>query len=158
MDGVAKPDPDRGGVDGSAEHEVAFVVAGGDRAVALELVDRPLDDVALFVGLGVEVGWAATVAASFRAVTDLIGRLGNDRPDPSSSQVRADCTAGVGLVSQHQAGPGTGPSASTAADPNTGHNRGERQRIVAMSSGGDPRDRPAPTIGSQVDLARQPTA
>ena len=42
MYGVAEPDADGGDVDGSAEHVVALVGAGGDRSAALELVDRPL--------------------------------------------------------------------------------------------------------------------
>ena len=72
-DGVAEPDPDRGDVDGSAEHEVAFVVAGCDRAEALELVDRALDDVALLVASRVERGWPPALAATAQPVV-LAGR------------------------------------------------------------------------------------
>jgi hypothetical protein len=51
--GVSEPDPDRGEVDGSAEDVVAFVIAGGYRAVGFEFVDGAFDGVALLVAFGV---------------------------------------------------------------------------------------------------------
>jgi hypothetical protein len=84
---MTEPDPDRGDVDGPAEDEVAFVVAGGDRAVAPELVDRAFDDVAPLVVLGVEPGRSTASAAAGGAVADLVGGLGDGRPDAASSQL-----------------------------------------------------------------------
>lgn len=55
-DGVAEPDSDRGDVDGAVDDVGAFVVAGGHGAELFELVDAALDNVAAFVGLGVELG------------------------------------------------------------------------------------------------------
>lgn len=63
-----QPDPDGGDVDGSAEYEVALVVAGGHRSVALELVDGALNDVALLVALDVEMRRSATLAAALEPV------------------------------------------------------------------------------------------
>jgi hypothetical protein len=52
--GMPEPDPDRGHVDGSAPDEVALVITGGHGAMLAELAERPLDDVALIIGGGVE--------------------------------------------------------------------------------------------------------
>jgi len=62
--GVAEPDSDRGDIDGSAEHVIAFVVSGGHGPVALEFVDGALDGVALLVDFGVELWWPSAVAAA----------------------------------------------------------------------------------------------
>lgn len=53
---------------GSAEDVVAFVVAGGYRAVAFELVDGARDGVALLVAVGVELRWPAALAAAAASV------------------------------------------------------------------------------------------
>ena len=60
---MTEPDPDRGHVDGPAPNEVAFVVPGRHSPVLSELAERPLDDVALLIGGGVEGGRAAASAA-----------------------------------------------------------------------------------------------
>jgi hypothetical protein len=54
LDWVTEPDPDRGNVDGALIRLLAFVVAGGDGAVDLKLVDAALDDVAVLVLVAVE--------------------------------------------------------------------------------------------------------
>ena len=123
--------------------------------MALELIDRALDDVALLVAVRVERGWAACAAATTHSVACLIRGLGNCRNDPTSSQVGTDRPAGVGLIAQHPPGSGPRAAGSAAANPDPGHHRFERQRVVAMSSGGDPGDRPAAAIGGKVSLARQ---
>ena len=66
--------------------------------MALELVDRALDDVALLVAVRVERGWAACAAAATYSVARLIRGLGDGRSDPASSQVGTDRPAGVGLM------------------------------------------------------------
>jgi hypothetical protein len=70
--------------------KILTVVAGGDRAVAPELVDRAFDDVAPLVVLGVEPGPSTASAAAGGAVADLVGGLGDGRSDAASSQLRAD--------------------------------------------------------------------
>src|SRR5215203_2218284 len=157
-DGVAEPDPDRGEVDGSAECVVAFVVAGGHRPVGLELVDGAFDDVALLVDLGVEAGWPPTRTAPPEPVLLLVGRFGDGGLDPALPQVGADPAAGVGLIAQHPAGSGPWPAGSSAADSDRGHHRPKPQAVVPLSGAGDPRDRPAPSVGGQVNLAGQPSA
>src|SRR5215207_6777344 len=156
--GVAEPDSDRGEVDGSAEGVVAFVVAGGHRPVGLELVDGAFDDVALLVDLGVEPGWPTTRTAPPEPVLLLVRGFGDGGLDPALPQVGADPAAGVGLVAQHPAGSGPWPAGSSAADPDPGHHRPKPQAVVPLPGTGDPRDRPAPPVGGQVNLARQPAA
>ena len=155
-DGVAEPDPDRGEVDRSAECVVALVVAGGHRPVGLELVDAALHDVALLVDLAVEPGWPPALGAQPASVLLLVRGFGDGGLDPASAQVGADRAAGVGLIAQHPAGSGPWPAGSAAADPDRGHHRPEPEAVVPLPGTGDPRDRPTPSIGGQVNLARQP--
>jgi len=156
-DGVSSPDPDRGNIDGSAEHVVTFVVTGGEGAVPLEFVDGAFDDVAQLVALGVELRCSPALVAPAEPVAALVGRFRDGCPDPASPQVRADGAAGVGLVAQHLGGSGPWPATTPAADPDPGHDRLEGQRIVAVTGGGDPADRAAAGVGGEVNLARQPT-
>jgi hypothetical protein len=53
--------------------------------------DAPLDGVALLVGIGIEAGRTAALAAPPQTVADLVGRLWDDRADLSATQVAADC-------------------------------------------------------------------
>jgi len=73
---VAKPDPDRGDVDGSTPDEVAFVVSGSNGPVLAELAEGTLNNVALLVGSRVERGWPAARAATPEPVAGLVSRLG----------------------------------------------------------------------------------
>ena len=68
----------------------------------------------------------------------------------------ADRAAGVGLVAQHPAGSGPGPAGSSAADPDPRHHRPQPQAVVPLPGAGDPRDRPAPPVRGQVNLAKAP--
>jgi hypothetical protein len=111
---VAEPDSDRGDVDGAGVDVFAFVVAGGDGAGLAEFVDGAFDDVAVLVGLGVEVGsptWAGRVAG------ELVGLQGDGRLDAASAQAGADRGVGVGLVGQDTVGSGAGTSTAAARDP-----------------------------------------
>lgn len=53
----------------------------GQAAPLLEAVDARLDGVLLLVGLAVEDGRLVTEPTSPQAVTDLVGRLRNDRTE-----------------------------------------------------------------------------
>jgi len=55
-----------------------LVVPGGDAAPVLELVERPLDDVAVLVVVGVEVDRSSAGRATVFAVGDLVGSFGDD--------------------------------------------------------------------------------
>lgn len=107
-DGIAEPDSDRGDIDGAVEDVLAFVVAGGHGAELFELVDAAFDNVAAFVGLGVECGWPPALTAPPGSVGLLAGPFGNDGLDPASAQLGADGPAGVGLVSEQPVGSGAG--------------------------------------------------
>src|SRR5271169_5257004 len=152
----AKPDPDRGDVDGPAPYEVAFVEPGGDCAVLAELAERSLDGVALLVSSGIEGGRPPAGAATPQPAADLVGGLRNRRLDPAAAQVRADRGAGVGLVAQHPPGPGPRTARAATCDLQPAHQRLKRQRVVALPGTGHPRQRPAPRVSEQVNLAGQP--
>jgi hypothetical protein len=156
MDGVSEPDPDRGDIDGSAPDEVAFVIPGGDGTVLAELAEGTLDGVALLVGGRVEGGWPAGRAAAAEPVTGLICGLGDGGLDAAPAQVEADRAAGVGLIAQNPRRPGPGPARPAARDGELVHEREKGQRVVALPGAGHPGQRPAPSVGEQVDLGGQP--
>jgi hypothetical protein len=71
MDGVSEPDSDGGDVDGSAEDEFTFVVAGTHGTDLAQLVDGSFHGVALLVDAGVERRWPSAVYALGLAGLDL---------------------------------------------------------------------------------------
>src|SRR2546421_3726632 len=153
---MAEPDPDRGHVDGPAPDVVAFVVPGGDCAVLAELAESALDGVALLIGSGVEGGRAAAPAAALEPVLHLVRGFGDGRLDPAAAQVSADRGAGVRLVAQDPPRAGPGPARAPARDLELPHQGQEGHRVVALPGAGQPRQRPAPAVSEQVDLAGQP--
>ena len=156
-DGVAEPDLDGGEGDGAAVDEVSFVVAGGDRSGAAELVDGAFDGVAVAVGHRVEGGQSAPgFAASSPGL--LVGFERDGRPDPPRPQTRTDRLGRVGLVGQHSIGTATRPAPSRALHAEPVQNQVEGQRVVALPGGGHDAQRPAAGIGEQVDLGAQPAA
>jgi hypothetical protein len=84
------PDEDGGEMECGLVGDGELVRSHGQAAPLLEAVDAPFDGVALFVCLGVEGWWAASVAASPQPVADLVGRLGDDSADSASPEVVAD--------------------------------------------------------------------
>jgi hypothetical protein len=82
----------------------------------------------------------------------LVGRLGNGGANTASAQIGADVSTGVGLVRAHAPGSGARPTAATAADPNGAQQKLEGHRVMTLTGGDDPRDRPAPIISGQVNL------
>jgi len=153
--GVPEPDSDGGDVDGPSVDEVSLVVAGRHSAVAAEFVDGPFDGVAVLVDFGVELGRAAALGAFGEAAFALVDRLGDGRLDAVLSQVLSDLAGGVCLVGQHPIRSGPGLAAGAPGDADIGHDRGERERIVALPGAGDPADRPAPGVRAEVDLRAQ---
>jgi hypothetical protein len=85
----------------------------------------------------------------------LAARLGDGGLDLASPQVGADCPVGVGLVAQHPAGSGAWSAAAPAADSDASHHRLERQTVVAVTGGGDPREGSAAGVGREMNLGRQ---
>jgi hypothetical protein len=62
-----------------------LVVSGRDSSPVLEVVERPLDDVAILVVVSVEADGPAAARAALLAVPDLITGFGDDGGDPASS-------------------------------------------------------------------------
>jgi hypothetical protein len=85
-----------------------------------------LGGVAIFVGDRIEGGRPPAFAAPFNAVGDLVGRLGDGRGDPASPQVSTDLFAGVRLVAQEPARPGTRMTGPGPYDAQPVHQRLER--------------------------------
>ena len=154
--GVAEPNLDRGDVDGASEDKLSFVGAHRDRAELLEPADGALDGVALLVGLGVERRWSSAARPLAGAGLLLVGLLRTGRNDPASPQLNSDLAGGVGLVGQRPVRSGPRPARTTAAQLQPLQQRGKGQRVVALPGGGDPRQRPAPVVGEQVDFRAQP--
>src|SRR5659263_403510 len=109
-DWVAEPDSDAGDVDGAAVDEVAFVGAGGDRAVLTELVDGPFDGVAFLVPFGVEGRGSAALGTAGLAPGYLVRWLRDRRADVPAAQHSADLARGVRLVRQDPIRAGAGPT------------------------------------------------
>src|SRR5690606_21078790 len=134
------------------------VIPGGQCAPLLEQGEGAFDDVALLVQVGVEVGWPpATGAASF-AVGLLVGRLGDHRADAALAQHGAVGARGVGLVTQHCIGAGTGPAAGGARDLDRAQHHFQRAPVVALARGDQYRQGPSAPVDGILDLAGQPAA
>lgn len=84
---------------GSAVDDGEFVVSGGEAAPLFEVVEGVLDDVAVAVVDGVELGWSPAGAAAFLAVPDLVGGLRDRGLDAAGGQHFPDRAGGVRLVS-----------------------------------------------------------
>ena len=82
---IVEPEQGGGQDDAASVDQDVLVVAGGQAAPVLELVERSLDDVAVAVAAGVEVDRSATAGATSPAVADLVGRLRDDGPDTASA-------------------------------------------------------------------------
>jgi hypothetical protein len=156
-DGVTEPNPDRGHVYRASVDEVAFVVTGAHRAGGAELVDRPLDNVAILVRLAVERRRPATSAAALSG-GDLIGLLRDRCPDPSATQVGAVAARGVSLVGRHGVGSTPRSAPTRPRDVYLLQHHLEHDRVMPLPRGRQRRDRPAPGISGQVDLGAEPTA
>lgn len=122
------------------------------------LVDAALDDVALFVGLGVEPGWSPALATQAGAIGLLVSPLGDGGLDTRFAQVRPDGLVGVGLVAKHPVGTGARTPRAAASDADSGHHRFEGHRVMAVAGGDNPRDRATAVVGGEVNLGGQATA
>jgi len=115
-DGIAEPDADGGDVHAAAVDEVALVVAGCHGPVLAQLVDGPLDGVALFVQFRVEGWWPPAALATAPPVGGLVGWLGDDGGDVPAAQGRAGRLAGVGLIGQQPTGAGARVAGAAPGD------------------------------------------
>ena len=154
---AAKPDPDRGHLYRPVEDRGTLVVAGRDRSVLLEQVDRPLHRVAVPVGHPVKGRGPATGRTFTAAVLTLVPGLGDARLDTAPAQMGSGGSAGVSLVRQEPIRAGTRPTHG-AWQSQVGHQGGEHTRIPALPRAGGQDKRALMLIGDQVDLGGQPTS
>lgn len=125
-----------------------FLVAGGDRSVLLEAIDRALDDVAFAVGGAIETD----AAARFGSET------GDDRADPPAAQIRADGATGVALVADDPRGPDAWPAAPDPFDRAPFQQRGDLRRLMPLARRQDDADGLAAPFGPEVNLGRKAAA
>ena len=140
------PEHDASSVDGGE-----LVVAGGQPAPLLVVVEGPLDHVAVLVDLGVERGWSATRTASSPAVTGLVGGCGDHGLDVPTAQQFPVRARGVRLVAQH--GIRSGPRRDTVRASSRCFSIGESP----LTGGQGDHQRPAAAVDELVDRAAQPT-
>lgn len=161
----AEPDDQGCGGDGAEEHVSALVIAGGHGPRLFELVDRPLDDIALLVALGVESGgavrrvnpaaggrpWSRTSQGSragCRVCAGTDGRAGCCRPC-QRQHCRAVCVVCPGRYEEHGSSPGparTGwcpHAAPVVTTKDSGRQRPSALRWTFVVK--PPRERPSPS-------------
>ncbi len=119
-------------------------VASGDAAELLEAVEEPLHPVARPVSLPVEASSATLIALG-----------GNHRPDVASAQVLARGLPGEGLVSGYAPRSQT-RTAAPPRDRATIEEGWKSRAVVALATGQLKGDGLAGTLGSDVDLGREP--
>lgn len=136
--------------------EVTFVGPGGHRAVLTQLVDGPLDRVALLVSLGVEGGRPTAPGPTRLTPGDLVRWLRDRGADAPAAQHRADLGRGVGLVGQHPVGTGARASTPRTFDADSFEDGAGGQGVVALPGGGHPGQGPTAGVGGDVDLRAQP--
>ena len=135
-----------------------FVVAGGDAAPVLELVEGPFDDVAARVGVGVEVDRPATSESPPLAVPDLVGGFGDDRGDPPRAQQGTVRPGGIRLVPAQGGRGGPWSSRSDPRDPKLSQQQRQCPGVAGLA-GCDGDDQWAPTpVDQRVGLGRQTPA
>lgn len=133
-----------------------LVVAGGDPAPLFEVVEAAFDDVAAFVGLGVEGGWAAAGAAAPCSVADLVFTFGDGAGDVMTPQPDADGFGAVALVTEEMIRAAARPSRSGPWNTDGVHDVGETGAVVDVAAGHHERQRTPQPVTGQMDLAGQP--
>lgn len=135
-----------------------FVVSGGHGAVAFEPVDAALDGVALFVGFGIEGGWASTAVALGSAIAGLVAFLGDGAADPAPAQVGTIGPAPVGLVRQDPVRAGAWAPTATARHPQAMEHGLKLRRIVPLPGSDHDRQGFLTLLASQMRLGGQPAS
>ena len=145
---------DRAGPVGDGE----FVVAGGDSAPLFDQGKGPLDDVAVFVGVGIERGRATALGPFPFACGNLIALLRDHGPDLAGAKHAPVHPAGVGLVCQDRVRTGTRPSAANPGNPDVSQDLLEHCPVITLTAGDHDRQRQPMAIDGVVDLRGQPAA
>jgi hypothetical protein len=140
-----------------AVYDGVLVVAGGQATPLLEQVEGPLDDVSPLVGLSVELWRTPTAGATTLPARLLVGRFGDHDPDPTPAQHRPVAARGVCPVSEHGVWRRLRLAHSEPGHTYVGRHDLQRSSVVRLAWRDDDGERPAPTVDSVTDLARQPT-
>jgi len=136
-----------------------FVVAGGDASPALEPVERPLDDVAVAVQLGVEARWPAATAALGRPVGDLVALLGDDHADSPATQGFPGRGVGVSLVGDDAVRAASRRSTDpSGGDPDVVDQRQELRIVAGLARGEPHREGSSPAVDAEVVLGAPPAS
>ncbi len=120
-------------------------IAGGDRPVLLEAVDRAFDDVALAIGGAIEANAAARLGP----------QAGDDRADAAAAQVRADRSPGVALVADDARRSEARPAAARTPDGPAFQQRRRLRRLMPLAWRQDDGDRLAAAFGAEVNFGRE---
>ncbi len=138
--------------------ESEFVGPHGQAAPLLKSIDASLDDIALLVRLSIKGGRAASGTTSPEAVSNLVGRLRDNRSDSASAQIPADGAGGVRAVGEDHLRSGSGSPRPGSRDPNPGHDRCEGRRVSRLTCGDMQGERPCLAVTGQMDLRAQAAA
>lgn len=133
----------------------SLVIAGGDAPPGLQPVDQALDGVPVLVELGVVTDRPTAPAALLLSVGGLVDLLRDDGLDAASAQVGAVASGRVGLVPGDRVGPGAG-AADRPADPDLPQYGDELRAVGGLPLGQDERQRAAPALACDMDLAGLP--
>ncbi len=133
-----------------------LVVAGGDAAPLLDECEGPLDDVAVFVGLGIECGRPAALAALAFAGGDLIALLGDHDPDATGAEHAPVHAGPIGFVREDRVRPGAGAPAADPGNADVVKDLLEHRPVVALPAGDHDRQRQTVPVDGVMDLRGQP--
>ena len=132
------------------------MVAGGHGPELLELAEAALYGVAFLVPAGVEGRRAAAGPAAVTAVLLLVLLDRDDRLDAVLAQPGAVRPGGVRLIGHRAARPPAWPAQSPPLNADRVHQRDEPRGVTMLARAGQPRNRTAAQVSSQVNLGRQP--
>lgn len=133
-----------------------FVVSGRDPAPLLDEREGSFDDVAVFVGVGVERGWSASSAALAFAGGDLVALLRDYGGDAAGAEHAPVHATGVGLVGCDRVRAGAWAPTADPGHADVVEDLFEHRSVVALPASDDDRQREAVTVDGVMDLRRQP--
>ena len=147
-----EPDSDRCNVDCALVHPFSFVIPCRYGTVLFELVEAPLDGIAVLVALGIEGRWASA-GRSFLAPVGLLVLLDRDHPlDPPPPQVVPVASGGIRLVRQHPGRTGPWPPRIPSLNAQGLKQRNKPGRVTVLTGARQSRERAATSISEQMNL------
>jgi len=122
----------------------ALLVARSNAPELFEPVDQAFDEIAAPICSTVEV-----------RLPTLVALARDHRPDVTPTQAAARGWAAVAFVAGCAARPQTGPAPAGSTDRSLVQQRFQRNLLMSLTAGQHCRDRPAITLGPQVQLGRE---